>query len=149
MRFAGVAQAILGLAIGSAVGLGAFTFVYARGYSYLTDDPKACANCHAMQGQYAGWMKGSHRSVATCNDCHTPSGFVGKYMTKGSNGFWHSFYFTTGWYPDPIQIRPGNREVTNRACRKCHGDVTQAIEGPHGESGASQCVRCHGSVGHL
>ena len=30
--------------LGMAGGLGLFTFGYARGYSYLTNDPGACAN---------------------------------------------------------------------------------------------------------
>jgi len=51
-------------AAGIAVGLGLFTFVYAKGWSYLTNDPKACANCHVMTEQYEGWLKASHRSVA-------------------------------------------------------------------------------------
>ncbi|HUF79037.1 MAG TPA: cytochrome c nitrite reductase small subunit, partial [Thermoanaerobaculia bacterium] len=34
--------------LGAAAGLGAFTFGYAKGYSYLTNDPAACANCHLM-----------------------------------------------------------------------------------------------------
>jgi cytochrome c nitrite reductase small subunit len=63
--------------------------------------------------------------VATCNDCHTPAGFVGKYSTKAQNGFWHSFYFTTGNYPDPIQITDRNREIANDACRKCHADIVE------------------------
>src|SRR3990167_9787853 len=55
------------------LGFAVYTFVYARGYSYLTDDPRACANCHVMNDQYAGWVKAPHRSVAVCNDCHTPA----------------------------------------------------------------------------
>ena len=31
------------------VGLGLYTFVYAKGYSYLSNDPQGCANCHVMQ----------------------------------------------------------------------------------------------------
>ncbi len=58
--------------VGVALGLGLYTFVYAKGYSYLTNDPEACANCHVMNDQYAGWVKSSHRSVAVCNDCHVP-----------------------------------------------------------------------------
>ncbi|MDI7269716.1 MAG: cytochrome c nitrite reductase small subunit, partial [Myxococcota bacterium] len=54
---------ILAAGAGAAGGLGFFTFVYAKGFSYLTDDPKACANCHVMTEQYDGWAKGSHRSV--------------------------------------------------------------------------------------
>lgn len=63
-----------------AVGLGAYTFIYAKGYSYLTNDPAACANCHVMQAQYDGWMKSSHHSVATGNDCsvgHSESAAAG------------------------------------------------------------------------
>ena len=86
---------LLGVIIGVAVGIGVYTFAYAKGWSYLTDDPAACANCHVMREQFDGWLKSSHRSVATCNHCHTPVNFIGKYATKASNGFWHSFFFTT------------------------------------------------------
>src|SRR5687767_15805560 len=73
---------VLTVALGLAVGVGTYTFVYARGYSYMTDNPEACANCHIMQEQFSAWVKSSHRSVAVCNDCHTPPAFVAKYMTK-------------------------------------------------------------------
>jgi cytochrome c nitrite reductase small subunit len=97
------------IALGLAVGLGAFTFAYARGYSYLTNDPEACGNCHIMSEHLAAWNKSTHHAVATCNDCHTPHNIVGKYTVKAKNGFWHSFYFTTGRYPDPLRITEGNR----------------------------------------
>jgi cytochrome c nitrite reductase small subunit len=148
MRGSGLAQVMVGAALGGAAGVALFTFVYAKGYSYLTDDPEACANCHVMHVEHAGWLKGSHRSVATCNDCHTPPGALGKYLTKASNGFWHSFAFTTGLFPDTIRIKPSNRDVTEQACRKCHADITRMIDGPHGQSGRSGCVRCHSTVGH-
>ena len=32
-------------------GVGAFTFVYAKGFSYLSSDPRACVNCHVMNQQ--------------------------------------------------------------------------------------------------
>ncbi len=147
-------------ATGLALGLGAFTFVYARGASYLTNDPEACANCHIMREHLSAWVKSSHHAVATCNDCHTPHNFVGKYVTKASNGFWHSFYFTTGRFPDPLRITDGNREVTEGTCRYCHGDIVEAIdpasrhaEAPTRAGGTSNeqlsCIRCHRYVGHL
>lgn len=149
----------LGVLLGVAAGVGGFTFVYARGYSYLTDDPRACVNCHVMNEQYDGWVKSSHREVAACNDCHTPPGVVGKYAVKARNGFWHSFYFTTGTFPEPIQITPHNRAVTQQACRKCHQSIVEAIE-PHAAAparlatrrraqGELDCIRCHRDVGHL
>ncbi len=145
------AQAIwltLAMALGLAAGLGGYTFVYARGASYLTTDPAACTNCHVMREQYDGWIKSSHRSVAVCNDCHTPHDLVGKYATKGQNGFWHSFYFTTGAFPDPIQITERNRRVTEAACRRCHADVVDQMIGGPGRDNVA-CLRCHRSVGHL
>ena len=144
---------VLGIVVGVAFGIGLYTFAYAKGWSYLTNNPAACANCHVMSEQYDGWLKSSHRAVATCNSCHTPANFIGKYATKASNGFWHSFYFTTGNYADPIQITERNRRITNDACRKCHADIVETIEGPatkhRNESDKTSCIRCHRSVGHL
>jgi cytochrome c nitrite reductase small subunit len=149
MRAVTIGQAGIGAIVGFAIGMGLYTFVYAKGYSYLTNDPKACANCHVMNEQMDGWVKSSHRSVATCNDCHTPPGLIPKYMTKARNGFWHSFYFTTGRFPDPIQITPVSRRVLEQACRKCHADVVHAIDRAPREGEALSCVSCHRSVGHL
>lgn len=137
-----VALVVLGVLVGIVVGLGGYTFVYAKGYSYLTNDPAACANCHVMRDYYSAWMKGPHRSVAGCNDCHTPHSLIPKYAVKASNGFWHSFYFTTGRYPDHLEIKPSNRKVTNQACLHCHTEMTEAI-------GQPPCVRCHRDVGHM
>ena len=141
---------------GILLGVGTYTFVYARGYSYMTNDPGACANCHVMQDHFDAWTRSSHRAVAVCNDCHTPPGHVEKYLVKAQNGFWHSFYFTTGRHPDPIRITGRNEQVTERACRVCHEPIVSAIEpmaahagagGDHG-SGLS-CIRCHSEVGHI
>ena len=142
-------RVLLGISIGLAVGVGGYTFLYARGASYLMNDPAACANCHIMQEHFDGWVTSSHRSVATCNDCHTPPGFFAKYATKASNGFWHSFAFTTGRFPEPLRIKARNHEVTEQACRKCHQDMVIAIEGTHTGDEYVSCVRCHSSVGHL
>jgi cytochrome c nitrite reductase small subunit len=139
----------LGVAVGFFLGIGGYTFIYARGYSYLTDDPQACVNCHVMQEQYSGWIASSHRAAAVCNDCHTPHDFLGKYLTKTRNGFWHSFYFTTGRFPDPIQITSRNAGITERSCRSCHDTVVQAIDPTSHGAAALSCVNCHRSVGHL
>lgn len=133
---------------GTAVGIGMFTFVYAQGDSYLTDDPAACANCHIMNEQYDGWMHGSHRSVAVCNDCHTPEGFIPKYVTKALNGWHHSRAFTTQDFHEPIVVTPRNAAITEARCRSCHGALASMIEGPHAGGEAIACVRCHRDVGH-
>lgn len=139
---------LLGVPFGLAVGMAGFTFFYAKGGSYLTNDPAACANCHVMSEQYDGWIRSSHRAVAVCNDCHTPADPLGKYSTKLLNGWHHSFAFTTGDFPDVIQITPRNRAITEHSCRKCHQDVVGGIEGTHEGVEEMSCVRCHDSVGH-
>jgi cytochrome c nitrite reductase small subunit len=102
-----------------------------------------------MRAQYDGWIAGSHRAVAVCNDCHTPPGLVGKYATKALNGFWHSFAFTTGRFHEPIGINARNHAVTETACRHCHAAVVEAIDtGRHGTARLT-CTGCHASVGHL
>jgi cytochrome c nitrite reductase small subunit len=107
---------MVGVAFRVIAGIGGFTFIYARGYSYLTNDPAACANCHVMREQFDGWVKSSHRAVAGCNDCHTPPGFAGKYYTKARNGFWHSFYFTNGgFHADQEAVRILGESI-NFAC---------------------------------
>ena len=141
---------VLGVTLGLLLGIGGFTFIYARGASYMTNDPLACANCHVMQEQYSAWVKSSHRSVAVCNDCHAPHDFIGKYTTKAVNGFWHSLYFTTGGFPEPIRITARNARITEQACRDCHEPIVQAIDPmPAHAAGALTCVSCHRNVGHL
>jgi cytochrome c nitrite reductase small subunit len=148
MRAGSILVLILAALLGLAAGIGGFTFVYARGAAYLTDDPAACANCHVMREQFDGWQKSTHHRVAVCNDCHTPHDFLGKYTTKALNGWHHSRAFTTGDFHEPIAIQAGNRAVTEAACRSCHAAVVEAID-THPGSGAVPCIGCHRDVGHL
>jgi len=155
MKPAAVASGLMGGLIGVTLGVGGYTFLYARGASYLGHDSAACANCHIMNEQYDGWIRSSHRSVAQCNDCHTPHDFLGKYATKALNGFRHSLAFTTGRFHEPIQITARNRRITEGACRHCHEDVVQMMRpgapghgASRGQADAIQCLRCHDSVGH-
>jgi cytochrome c nitrite reductase small subunit len=144
-----IAALTLGILFGLAGGVGGYTFIYARGGSYLTDNPQACANCHIMQDNYDAWIKSSHRSVAVCNDCHTPRSFVGKYWTKADHGFWHSYAFTTGDFHEPISMKARSRAVTENACRHCHQDLTHSIDTRAGMKGDElSCIRCHTGVGH-
>ena len=135
-------------AVGALIGLGVFTFVYGDGAAYLQDDPTGCANCHVMQGHYDAWVKSSHRDVATCNDCHLRHDFLGQWLVKADNGFFHSLAFTTGNFPDPIRIKPRNRRVTQSTCLSCHGDFVHALLPPEAGGEVQLCVHCHASVGH-
>jgi cytochrome c nitrite reductase small subunit len=143
----GIWLALAGL-FGGAVGLGGFTFNYANGLSYLSNDPKACVNCHVMRDVYDGWNRGSHKHVAVCNDCHVPhDSIISKYTVKALNGFRHSYAFTTGDFPEPIRILPFDRNITEHACLSCHGELVSEIS--HADSATpTDCLTCHAGVGH-
>jgi cytochrome c nitrite reductase small subunit len=146
-----IAVIVLGILIGLGLGIGSYTFLYAQGWSYLTNNPAACANCHIMHDHYDAWIKSSHRTVATCNDCHTPTNIIAKYYTKADHGFWHSYAFTTSDFHEPIRMKARSQAVTESACRTCHLTIVQAIDPPQsGQHGSEtlSCIRCHRTVGH-
>ena len=130
-------------------GVGGYTFYYAKGLSYLSSNPKACVNCHIMRDQYDGWQKASHHSYATCNDCHVPHDFLGKWLTKASNGYHHSEGFTFQNFHEPIQIKPESRAILNSNCLYCHKNYVREITAHRVNTDEPlSCVRCHANVGH-
>ncbi|OYW21786.1 MAG: cytochrome c nitrite reductase small subunit, partial [Planctomycetales bacterium 12-60-4] len=139
-RYILIAFAIL---FGILGGAGAFTFGYGKGWSYLSNDPTGCANCHVMQGHLDSWQKSSHHHVAVCNDCHLPHHFLGKWIVKADNGFFHSLAFTLETYPDVIQIKPRNRQVTQSTCIYCHEDFVHALLPATPDQQTQSCVHCH------
>jgi len=130
-------------------GLGTFTFTYAHGLSYFSNDPRACMNCHIMREHFDGWQKSPHHAVATCNDCHTPHSFIPKYLSKAENGFWHSKGFTLQDFHEPIMIRPHNSAVLQANCVSCHEQIVDGINTHRGDPQRMlDCVHCHREVGH-
>lgn len=143
---------VLAAMVGVAVGLALFTFDYAEGTSYLSNDPTACINCHIMREQFDGWQKSAHHAVATCNDCHTPHDFFGKYYTKMEHGFRHSKGFTFNDFHEPIQMKRSSYEIVNHNCIACHEALVSEIGAlGHGAGRGSEpidCIRCHASAAH-
>ncbi|MFW5829003.1 MAG: cytochrome c nitrite reductase small subunit [Planctomycetota bacterium] len=140
----------LGITIGLGVvtGIGGFTFGYGKGFSYFSNNPGACVNCHVMDGHYDSWQNSGHAHVAVCNDCHLSHHPIGKWVTKADNGFFHSLAFTTGDFHEPIRIKPRNRRVTQAACLHCHTDVVHQMLPATQEHDLLNCVHCHSEVGH-
>jgi cytochrome c nitrite reductase small subunit len=138
------------LSLGIVLGLGAFTFHYAQGTSYFSDDPVACTNCHIMLPQYDSWQKASHHAVASCVDCHLPTDFVNKYLAKAENGFFHSKAFTFQDFHEPIAIKPKNAAILQTQCLHCHADLIDDVHHVQdvNEPNSPPCVHCHDSVGH-
>ena len=113
--------------LGIAVGVGAFTFVYAKGFSYLSTDPRACVNCHIMNAQYDAWLKSGHRHAATCVECHLPHAGIAKWAAKADHGVRHSAAFTLQNFKEPIEITPRDRDIVRANCVRCHEALLHAV----------------------
>ena len=149
---------VASICVGVFTGVSGFTFVSAKGGSYMLDDPAVCVHCHIMREDYDGWRHGSHHAVATCNDCHLPhDSLAGALFVKASNGYHHSAAFTLQNFVEPIRIKPRNAKVLEANCLRCHAELTTEITA-HGTLGVPTdprqgadlygCVRCHQAVGH-
>lgn len=152
-----LASVVLGGLIGAFTASVGYTAHDAKATSYLSDDPKACVNCHIMNDQYNSWSSGSHHSRATCNDCHVPHDSVfSKYAVKAEHGYRHSKGFTFQDFHEPIRITKGSRDVVIDNCVRCHEAMTQDIRlaapghgaDTHGVSGGVDCLHCHAAVAH-
>lgn len=143
-----LAGILLAVIIGVFIGVSGVTFRYAEGLSYLSNDPAACVNCHIMRDQYDSWRKSPHHAAATCNDCHVPTDFLGKYYTKAEHGWRHSKGFTLQNFHEPIMITPESREVVQHNCVRCHESMVSELV-PAAQHGAGvDCIKCHAGIGH-
>lgn len=139
------------IGLGLMTGLGAYTFDYAEGTSYLSNSPEACVNCHIMRDVYDGWRKSSHHAVAVCNDCHVPQSLLPKLYAKALHGYRHSVAFTTQDFHEPIRIGADSLAMVEDNCVRCHGGLVNDIlvapaQAAHGEG--TSCTHCHSHVGH-
>jgi cytochrome c nitrite reductase small subunit len=139
---------ILSVLAGIMAGLGLFTFAYAQGYAYFSNDPRICVNCHVMRDYLDSWQKSSHHARAACNDCHTPHSLVPKLWTKADNGWNHSLRFTLQDFQEPIRIRPVNTLRLRANCISCHEELVSDIRHGGFVNDEADCIHCHAGVGH-
>jgi cytochrome c nitrite reductase small subunit len=143
------------LLVGIFAGLGAFVLYVSNAVSYLSDDPRACVNCHVMAPQYATWQRGSHGRGTTCNDCHVPHDNVLRtYLFKASDGLRHATMFTLRLEPQVIRIKEAGIGVVQENCIRCHDDLVHRVSSGsltamHAAAGEGLlCWDCHREVPH-
>lgn len=110
--------------------IGMFCYLTAESkmLSYLSSDPKACINCHAMNTHYATWQHSSHREKATCVDCHLPrDSFMDKMIAKSIDGFNHSLAMTLGSYGENLRVTSGAAQRIQDNCISCHETVVSQM----------------------
>ncbi len=143
------------ISVGVFIGLGIYVFYIARAYSYLSDDPKTCVNCHIMAPQYATWSHSAHREVATCSDCHIPhDNIFNKYLFKAKDGMRHATVFTMRAEPQVIFIKDEGKQVVQENCIRCHthlisDDKLKAFKpNVHRNIDDRLCWNCHRETPH-
>lgn len=137
------------------VGLGFYILRISHATSYLSDDPKACVNCHIMMPQYVTWKNSAHREVASCNACHVPhNNIFNQYFFKAKDGLYHSAIFTLRKEPQVIRALEASQAVIQSNCIRCHQDqVTDAkmaafVANHHDKRTDRTCWECHRGVPH-
>lgn len=137
-------------------GIGAYSVYASRAWSYLSDEPSTCVNCHIMAPYYATWSHSSHSRDATCNDCHVPQdNIVNKWFFKGKDGMRHAAVFTMKGEPQVIQAIDESAEVIMNNCIRCHTQLNtefvntgkmdySMVKGGEGKA----CWDCHREVPH-
>jgi cytochrome c nitrite reductase small subunit len=141
--------------LGAMVGLFAYSFYTSRAYSYLSDDPKTCVNCHIMAPQYSTWAHSAHREITDCNACHVPHDNVfRKYYFKAKDGLRHATIFTLRAEPQAIMIKEEGIEVVQENCIRCHSslitdnNVLQKTDQYHHKFEDRLCWECHRYTPH-
>ena len=148
-------QPVVIVLLGAATALVIYMMKVANVASYLTDDPRACVNCHVMTTEYITWNHSSHREVASCNDCHVPHDNVFKqYSFKARDGLYHATIYTLRTEPQAIVMHEAGQEVVQSNCIRCHFDqVTDAKTVSWTDSHINDrldrtCWECHRETPH-
>ncbi|TSA26783.1 MAG: cytochrome c nitrite reductase small subunit [Bacteroidetes bacterium] len=141
--------------MGLFVGLGVYAFYISKAPSYLSDNPETCINCHVMNPQFNDWAHSSHRTVATCNDCHVPhDNLVHKYLFKMQDGLRHATIYTFRAEAQSIYILDEGKKAVQENCIRCHKRVVGmeymiAVQ-PNYQTALTHrtCLDCHRETPH-
>lgn len=153
---------LLGIGAVTSVVVALLMFVYtldaSKATSYLSDDPKACINCHVMNSYYATWQHSSHKEVK-CVECHLPQdgNVMNKYLAKMKDGWNHSKAFTLDSYDQVLKISADGAARVQNNCISCHeaqiksmivnSDKYHVFDDPTVATGR-RCWDCHKEVPH-
>ncbi len=141
---------------GAFVGLFIYSFTVSRAYSYLSDNPRTCVNCHLMSPYYATWTHSSHGRNTTCIDCHVPhNNIFNKYFFKAKDGLRHSAVFTIRGEKTALQAIPASSQVIMNNCIRCHEQLnTEFVKTGRMDfkemkkNNGHACWDCHRDVPH-
>jgi cytochrome c nitrite reductase small subunit len=142
------------LLMGVIAGFGVYIFYISKAYSYLSDKPETCVNCHIMAPQYATWVHSSHHLSTTCNDCHVPHNNVfNKYYFKAKDGMRHATMFTLRAEPQVIFIKQEGKDCVQSNCIRCHIQLLGTINDVHHIDQSKSvkeryCWECHRETPH-
>lgn len=148
-------RVVVVLLCGVIVGLGLYAVYAGKAWSYLSDAPETCVNCHIMAPQYATWQHSSHREHAACTDCHVPHDNIFRtYFFKAKDGMRHASMFTLRLEPQNIFIKEDGIRVVQENCLRCHSKLVtdsrllSQTTAYHDKFEDRLCWECHREVPH-
>ena len=148
-------QPVVIVLLGAITALAIYMIKVANVTSYLTDDPRACINCHVMTTEYITWNHSAHREVANCNDCHVPhDNVLKKYAFKAKDGLYHATIYALRAEPQAIVMHEAGQKVVQNNCIRCHFDqVTDAksvswVDSHLNDRLDRTCWECHRETPH-
>jgi len=154
-KFAAVAATVAAVA---ALGMFIYLVSISRATSYLSDNPKACINCHVMNSQYATWQHSAHARYAKCIDCHLPGGHgLATYVAKATDGLHHAWAFTLNQFGQRAHISEGGKKRVQANCVACHARIVDTLVSNRDRfhdftnpqaSGDTLCWSCHRETPH-
>lgn len=137
--------------LGFLTGIACYSFYVSKSWSYLSNDPSTCVNCHVMTPQYATWAHSAHYNQANCNDCHVPQdNFFKTYFFKAKDGLRHATMFTLRMEPQVIRIKEEGQQAVLDNCIRCHGGLVEdMVHKPLTRDGEMRkCWECHRETPH-
>lgn len=155
-----IGSTVFGICLSAFLCIGVYTFFNAKGVSYLSNDSKACNNCHIMNDVFHDYSNSVHAHTvggeprATCSDCHLPHDFIPKWLAKAESGISHAYAFTfkLDSLPTHLSANAKSKEMVQANCIRCHVDTVGVVVNPTTIPGhtdrALSCVSCHHNVGH-
>ncbi|NUM37407.1 MAG: cytochrome c nitrite reductase small subunit [Candidatus Brocadiae bacterium] len=145
----------LACSAGTLAGLVLFLIHISNFFSYLSDSPNTCMNCHIMGPQYATWYHSSHRERASCVDCHVPHDNIFQtYAFKAMDGLRHASIFTIRGEEQAITIKSAGVNAVQKNCKRCHAEsfrnfafmANNTFNADHGKG--RLCWDCHRETPH-
>ncbi|PMP62663.1 MAG: cytochrome c nitrite reductase small subunit [Caldimicrobium thiodismutans] len=110
-----------------------------------TSKTSFCIKCHVMEKEYFELKRGAVHANVECVECHLPhDNAVHYFYFKTHSGIKDVISFYSGRVPEDIRASQSTKEVIEKNCRRCHGELVANVR----EDINFHCWDCHRTITH-